>query len=276
MSEPYGYDAIQEAAAAVRARDGRTPDVAIVLGSGLGSFADGLSEPTVIPYGELPQFPISTVSGHAGRLVIGRSGGRVVAAMQGRVHRYEGWPLPAVVFPVRVLHALGARALVLTNAAGAVQLAPGSLMSISDHINFVGENPLEGPNDPRLGTRFPDMSTAYHPDLRAALARVAKASGILLHEGVYAYSRGPSYETPAEIRALRMLGADAVGMSTIHEAIAAAHLGLPCCGVSCITNLAAGISPTPLSHVEVEETARRVRDTFTALLAAAVPELPLL
>lgn len=273
----HDYAAIQEAVAHVRARDARRPDVALVLGSGLGAFADRLDDKTVLSYGDIPHFPVSGVSGHAGQLVIGTSGGRTVVAMQGRVHRYEGWPIEAVVFPVRVMRFLGARALVLTNAAGSLHagLTPGQLMLISDHINLSGANPLTGDNDDRLGPRFPDMSHAYTPALRAAVKEVAGKQGLPLAEGIYVGLSGPSYETPAEIRMLHSLGGDAVGMSTVPEAIAAAHTGLKVCGISCITNLGAGIGDQPLSHVDVEETAAKARDAFCALLEAAIPAFPL-
>jgi purine-nucleoside phosphorylase len=266
-----------EAATAIRALDARRPDVAVILGSGLGAFADALEDATVIPYGAIPHFPETAVKGHAGRLVIGTCGGRVVAAFAGRVHRYEGWPLPVVVFPVRVAKALGARAVVVTNAAGALHagLTPGDLMVITDHINLTGENPLKGPNDDRLGLRFPDMSRAYSAELTDVLRRTAAQQGVPLQEGVYVGVAGPSYETAAEVRMLRILGGDVVGMSTVHEVIAAAHAGLKACGVSCVTNHTAGISTTPLTHDEVQETAERVRDAFLALLNHAIPAFPL-
>jgi len=266
-----------EAATSIRTRDARRPDVAVILGSGLGAFADALDDATVIPYSAIPHFPETAVKGHAGRLVIGTCGDRVVAAFGGRVHRYEGWPLPTVVFPVRVAKALGARALVITNAAGALHtgLTPGDLMAVTDHINLTGENPLKGPNDERLGVRFPDMSRAYSPELTDVLRNVAKQQGILLREGVYVGVAGPSYETHAEVRMLRLLGGDVVGMSTVHEVIAAAHASLPVCGVSCVTNFTAGLAARPLTHEEVQETAEHVRESFLALLTHAVPAFPL-
>lgn len=276
-AERHGYTAVQEAAAAIRALDARQPDVAIILGSGLGAFADSLADPTVIAYDRIPHFPETAVSGHAGRLVIGTCGGRVVAAFAGRVHRYEGWPLAVVVFPVRVARALGARALIATNAAGSLHagFAPGDLMAITDHINLTGENPLRGRNDDRFGLRFPDMSRAYAPALTDVLLSVAQGAGIPLHQGVYVGVPGPSYETAAEVRMLRILGGDVVGMSTVHEVVAAAHCGLPACGISCVTNHTAGIATHPLTHDEVQEVAERARESFITLLSAAIPALPL-
>ena len=273
--ERHGYEDIQETAAAITARYGRTPDVAIVLGSGLGGMAESFRDPMVIPYEELPHFPLPKVPGHAGNLVLGRVNGHTAVAMQGRVHYYEGWPLATVVFPVRVMRALGARALVVTNAAGVLHdtLEPGDLMAITDHINLMGDNPLIGENDQRLGLRFPDMSTAYSARLTEVFLRVAREEGIPLHRGIYAGVRGPSYETPAEVRMLRMLGADAVGMSTVPEVIAAVHMGFEVCAISCITNLAAGIAKGPLNHEEVEETAASARDSLTTLLSKAIPRL---
>jgi purine-nucleoside phosphorylase len=247
--------------------------VGVILGSGLGEFADGLSEKVVIPYSDLPHFPSSSVVGHAGRLVLGKIGGEPVVAMQGRVHFYEGFSPVQVAFPSRVLCSLGVRALVVTNAAGGVNFGfkPGDLMMITDHLNLSGYNPLVGHNDERLGPRFPDMSAAYAPRLRKLLKETAAQRNIALKEGVYASVSGPSYETPAEIRMLRTMGADAVGMSTVPEVIAAAHMGVPVAGVSCITNLAAGIGDKPLSHQEVAETADRVKDVFGSLLSAFLP-----
>ncbi len=268
------YDQLQETLAAIRARaPGSAPQVGIILGSGLGDFADTLEGRTVIPYGELPHFPHSSVPGHAGRLVLGKLGGASIVAMQGRVHAYEGYSNVQVAFPARVLCALGIRTLVVTNAAGGIHpdFQPGDLMAITDHVNLSGWNALTGPNDDRLGPRFPDMSHAYHPGLTELLGRVAREQGVKLQRGVYAMSSGPSYETPAEIRMLRTLGADAVGMSTVPEVVAAAHMGVRVVGISCITNLAAGISRQPLSHEEVAETAGRVRDVFIRLLAAFLP-----
>jgi purine-nucleoside phosphorylase len=262
--------------AAVRAKVPKAaPKVGIILGSGLGAFADGLASATAIPYSELPNFPLSGVPGHAGRLVLGMLGGEPIVAMQGRVHFYEGYTPQEVAFPARVLCALGVKALVVTNAAGGINLGfqVGDLMAITDHLNLAGYNPLIGPNDPNLGPRFPDMSHAYDPKLLELLRQSAQATGTGLREGVYACLAGPSYETPAEIRMLRTLGADAVGMSTVPEVIAAAHMGVKVAGISCITNLAAGISKHALSHEEVGETAARVRGTFQKLLERFLPEV---
>jgi purine-nucleoside phosphorylase len=268
------YEELQECVAVVRQRaPGFTPKAGIILGSGLGSFADSFTDRVVIPYSELPHFPVSSVPGHAGRLVLGRVGGEPVVAMQGRVHFYEGYSPVQVGFPARVLCSLGIKTLVVTNAAGSINLAfkPGDLMAITDHLNLSGWNVLAGPNDDRLGPRFPDMSTAYNPQLTALLADIAKKAGIELKKGVYASLSGPSYETPAEIRMLRALGADAVGMSTVPEVIAASHMGVKVAGVSCLTNLAAGIGDQPLTHKEVSETADRVRDVFCRLLTNFIP-----
>ncbi len=258
---------------AVRSHAPEKPDVGVILGSGLGGFADGLAEKTVIPYGELPGFPTSSVAGHAGRLVVGRLGSTTVVAMQGRVHAYEGYPSWQVALPARLLCRLGIRALVVTNAAGGVRLdlQPGDLMRITDHLNLAGHNPLVGPNDEALGPRFPDMSRAYAPRLGEILDRTARELGMPLKSGVYACLSGPAYETPAEIRMLRTLGADAVGMSTVPEVLVASHMGVPVAGISCVTNLAAGIGDKPLSHEEVAETAERVKDRFTRLLATFLP-----
>ena len=268
------YEHVQEAVGAISSRSGGfRPRVGIILGSGLGAFADTFEDRIVIPYGELPHFPHSSVPGHAGRLVLGGLGGEPMVAMQGRVHFYEGYAPEVVTFPARVLCALGIQTMVVTNAAGAVNLAlrPGDLMAIADHVNLSGWNPLIGPNDDRLGPRFPDMSTAYRPELLELLLSTAASAGIDLRRGVYAALAGPSYETPAEIRLLRVLGADAVGMSTVPEVIVAAHMGVSVAGVSCITNLAAGIGHKPLSHEEVAETANRVKDVFQRLLSRFLP-----
>jgi purine-nucleoside phosphorylase len=261
---------------AVRAKAPQAaPKVGIVLGSGLGAFADALSGATVISYADLPHFPLSGVPGHAGRLVLGTLGGESLVAMQGRVHFYEGYSPHEVAFPARVLCGLGIKALVVTNAAGGINLGfqAGDLMAITDHLNLAGYNPLIGPNDDRLGPRFPDMSHTYDPKLLALLKASAQAVGVPLREGVYACLSGPSYETPAEIRMLRTLGADAVGMSTVPEVIAAAHMGVRVTGISCITNLAAGITDHSLSHEEVAQTAARVRGVFQKLLERFLPEV---
>ena len=247
--------------------------VAIVLGSGLGALADELKQPHALSFAELPGFPRATVQGHKGRLVFGRLGETPVLALQGRLHGYEGHDAATVAFPARVLSALGARALVVTNAAGGVNasFAPGDLMRITDHINLTGRNPLMGPNEDALGPRFPDVSRAYDPRLAEALEQAARKLGQTLRAGVYLQMNGPSYETPAEVSMARTLGADAVGMSTVPEVIVAAHMGLPVCGISCITNLAAGISQHALTHAEVIEVAKAVEGKFLDLLRAFVP-----
>lgn len=260
---------IQKCVATVKSKaPGFTPKLGIILGSGLGGFADSLERAVVIPYAELPDFPQSSVLGHAGRLVLGYLGSVPVVAMQGRVHFYEGYAPWQVGFPARVLCALGIKALTVTNAAGGINLkfAAGDLMAMTDHLNLSGYNALVGPNDETLGPRFPDMSHAYDPKLLEVLRAAAKAEKVALQEGVYVCLSGPTYETPAEIRMLRTLGGDAVGMSTVPEVMVAAHMGVKVAGISCITNLAAGISPHKLSHDEVSETANRVKDVFTRLL----------
>jgi len=268
------YEDLAEAAAAIRERvKGFDPRVGLILGSGLGSFADQFDSASAIPYGDLPHFPRSSVAGHAGQLVLGRVAEQRVVAMQGRVHFYEGYSPAEVVFPVRVLCALGIGSLVVTNAAGGIRgdLLAGDLMAISDHINLSGWNPLVGPNDERLGPRFPDMSAAYDESLTAKLVQSAAACGVNLKKGVYAILSGPSYETPAEIRALRVLGADAVGMSTVPEVLAARHMGVRVVGLSCITNLAAGVGNKPLTHEDVAGTAARASGAFSLLLKHFLP-----
>ena len=270
------WDQLEEATAAVRAKIGlRNPTVGLVLGSGLGGYADGLLDAVAIPYGEIPHFPVSGVVGHAGRLIVGSRAGVTCAAMQGRAHFYEGHDLKRVTFPIRALIRLGARTLIITNAAGGLdpQNPPGTLVLIRDHISLLPEGPLRGENDERLGPRFPDMTQAYDPALRALAARAARTVGLTLPEGVYAAQPGPSYETPAEIRMLRTLGADLCGMSTVPEVVVANHMGGRVLGISCVTNLAAGLSPHRLSHEEVTETAARVRVTFASLLDAILTEL---
>ena len=269
------YDRVEEAAAAVRARCGTPPETAIVLGSGLGDFADTLLDAIATPYGELPHWPASKVVGHAGRLVIGDVHGKRIAALSGRVHFYEGHDLATVVFATRVMGRLGVRQIILTNAAGGINtgFAQGALMIIDDHINLLGSNPLVGPNDDRFGLRFPDMSEVYSRRLRDIAVAAAKAKGVPVSHGVYVAVHGPSYETPAEIRFMRTIGADAVGMSTVPEAIASRHMGIEVLGISCITNMAAGVLPQPLVHEEVMETARRVRGSFIALLEGIIERL---
>jgi len=269
------YEKVQEAAAVVRAAVREVPATAIVLGSGLGDFAGTLQDAVSLPYDRIPHWPVSHVIGHEGRLVIGRARGKVIAALSGRSHLYEGHDPKTVTFGVRVLGALGVRTLLLTNAAGGVNtgFAQGALMVIDDHINLTGANPLVGPNDDRFGPRFPDMTEVYSARLRAIADRIAAAQKLTLPHGVYVALLGPSYETPAEIRYLRTIGGDAVGMSTVHEAIAARHMGIDVLGISCITNMAAGVLPQPLDHNEVMETARRVRGQFVGLLEAIVEQL---
>jgi purine-nucleoside phosphorylase len=269
------YEQVEAAAAAVRARCRALPETAIVLGSGLGDFADTLLDAIATPYGDLPHWPASNVIGHAGRLVIGTVAGKRIAALSGRVHFYEGHDLSTVVFATRVMGRLGVKQIILTNAAGGINttFAQGALMVIDDHINMLGSNPLLGVNDERFGQRFPDMSEVYSRRLRDFAFAAARARGVPVSHGVYVAVHGPSYETPAEIRFFRTIGADAVGMSTVPEAIAARHMGLEVLGISCITNMAAGVLPQPLSHDEVMETARRVRGSFIALLEGIVERL---
>jgi len=259
---------VEEAAESLRTRTPDIPGTAIVLGSGLGAFASSLANAVSIDYADIPHWPASKVVGHESRLVIGETQGRRIAALSGRVHFYEGYDLTAVTFGVRVLALSGAKTLILTNAAGGVNLAltPGTLMVIDDHINLMGSNPLIGPNDEGFGPRFPDMTAVYSPRLRKAADDTATELGLALAHGIYAACHGPSYETPAEIRYLRTIGADAVGMSTVPEAIVARHMGLEVLGISCITNMAAGVLPRPLDHEEVLETARHVRHRFISLL----------
>jgi|SRR3954469_5163109 purine-nucleoside phosphorylase len=268
------FDKVEEAAALIRARAG-VPEVAIVLGSGLGAFAGTLQDAASLPYGDLPHWPASRVIGHEGRLVLGTLQGRRVAALAGRVHFYEGHDLRTVTFAARVMGRLGVKTLILTNAAGGinVQLTPGMLMIIDDHINLLGSNPLVGANDERFGPRFPDMSEVYSKRLRALALDVAAGQGVAAGHGVYVAVHGPSYETPAEIRAFRALGADAVGMSTVPEALVARHMGVEVLGISCITNAAAGVLPQPLNHDEVMEVASRVRGAFASLLEGIVARL---
>jgi purine-nucleoside phosphorylase len=247
--------------------------VAVVLGSGLGAFADALDQARGLPFTDLPGFPKATVQGHKGRLVYGRLGQTPVLALQGRLHGYEGHDAATVAFPARVFGVLGARALVVTNAAGGSNpsFAAGDLMRITDHINLTGRNPLIGSNEEALGPRFPDLSRAYDPRLATALEEAARKTSQTLKAGVYLQMNGPSYETPAEVRMARAMGADAVGMSTVPEVIVAAHMGMPVAGISCITNLAAGIAQHTLTHEEVMEVARAVEGRFLALLRAFIP-----
>ena len=265
----------EQAAKFIRSKTKLRPKIALVLGSGLGAFADQLESATRIPYERIPYFPRSTAVGHAGRLVIGKVGDVAVAAMQGRVHFYEGYSLADVIFPMRVFGRLGIRAAILTNAAGGINLGfkQGTLIVMRDHINLQGSNPLVGPNDERFGPRFPDMTHAYDKDYRVAALEEARRLGIEVTEGVYAALPGPSYETPAEIRYLRSIGADVVGMSTVPEVIAARHMGMRVLGISCVTNMAAGILDKPLDHREVLATGERVKHKFIALLRAVLPRI---
>lgn len=269
------FEQVREATDAVRARIPQSPATAIVLGSGLGGFAGTLTDAVSIPYDDLPHWPVSRVVGHEGRLVVGMARGRLIAALSGRSHTYEGHDLRTVTFAARVLGLLGVRKLILTNAAGGINtsFAAGALMVVDDHINLIGSNPLAGPNDDRFGPRFPDMSEVYSAGLRQIADEAGREIDLLLQHGVYVALPGPSYETPAEIRYLRTIGADAVGMSTVPEAIVARHMGLEVLGISCISNMAAGVLPQPLDHTEVLETTRRVRGSFIALLEAIIARL---
>jgi purine-nucleoside phosphorylase len=260
---------------------GLSPRIGIVLGSGLGAVAEAVESPVFVPYGKIPHFPQSTVEGHSGRIVVGLLGGVPVVVMQGRVHYYEGYTPQQVTFPMRVLGRLGLKTVILTNAAGGINAnyTLGDLVLLSDHINALGFNPLIGPNEPRFGDgqrtglRFFDMTTAYSVELRCLAQAAARSEGYALHEGVYLATSGPSFETPAEIRAFRTLGADLVGMSTVPETIVARHMGLGVLGISCVTNLAAGISATQLSHEEVFETGSRVQHQLAKLFTRLMPML---
>jgi len=251
------------------------PQIALVLGSGLGGFADEFAGSTKIPYADIPYFPRSTAIGHAGQLVVGKVGTVPVAGMQGRVHLYEGYSAKDVMFPIRVFSRMGVKAVILTNAAGGIkrEFTRGRLVVINDHINLQGVNPLTGPNDERFGLRFHDMTNAYDKRFREMAVGEGHRLGIGIYEGVYAGLAGPSYETPAEIRYLRTIGADLVGMSTVPEVIAARHSGIRVLGISCVTNAAAGILDQPLNHVEVLETAERVKGQFISLLKAVIPRI---
>jgi purine-nucleoside phosphorylase len=269
------FEKVQATAAWLRDRHGEAPGIGIVLGSGLGEFTRAMKAAVSCAYSDVPNWPASAVIGHAGQLVVGTIAGKRVAALSGRVHYYEGHDLRTVTFAIRAMAAFGVRTLILTNAAGGINLAfkPGTLMLMDDHINLLGSNPLVGPNEERFGPRFPDMTEVYSRRLRDIAMAAAANVGVALARGVYVAVHGPSYETPAEIRAFRTLGADAVGMSTVPEAIVARHMGLDVLGISCITNPAAGVLPQPLVHDEVMEVARRVRGEFSALLEAIVERL---
>ncbi len=281
FGSPDLYSRAQAAVEHIRSVTSLRPEVGIILGSGFGEFAERVETPVAVPYQEIPHFPRSTVVGHAGRLVLGRIAGRPVAVMEGRVHAYEGYAVSDVVFPTRVLGMLGCRTLLVTNAAGGISPAyrTGQLVLISDHINFTGVNAAAGPNEPRFGTRagagerFFDMSSAYSPRLRAIVRDAAARQGLHLPEGVYLAVLGPSFETPAEIRAFRTLGADLVGMSTVHEVIVARHMGLEVLGISLVTNPAAGMAAEPIDHNEVMEIGRRSVAQFSALVSAMLAEI---
>ena len=275
MSHLSTWDRVEEAAAHIRTRCPTLPETAIVLGSGLGDFADTLLDAVAMPYADLPHWPPSRVIGHAGRLVIGTVAGKRIAVLSGRVHFYEGHDLASVVFGTRVMGRLGVRRVILTNAAGGINtaFAEGALMIIDDHINMLGSNPLIGANDDRFGVRFPDMTEVYSKRLRHLADEAAAAKGITVSHGVYVAVHGPSYETPAEIRFYRQIGADAIGMSTVPEAIAARHMGLEVLGISCISNAAAGILPQPIVHDEVIATMQRIRSSFVALLEGIIERI---
>jgi purine-nucleoside phosphorylase len=279
MGSTY-FDQVSEAAGFLRQKlSGLDPQIGIVLGSGLGAVADAVLDPTIVPYGEIPHFPQSTVEGHSGRVVAGGLGATPVVILQGRVHFYEGYTPAQVTFPMRVMGALGIRGAVLTNAAGGIQqgYSIGQLVALSDHINFMGWNPLTGPNEPRFacipgaGLRFFDMTEAYSKALRALARDAAIEEGFALEEGVYLATPGPSFETPAEIRAFRAMGATLVGMSTVPETIVARHMGIEVLGISCVTNLAAGLGEAQLSHTEVFEAGRKVEHRLAALLRRLAP-----
>lgn len=270
------FEKLQNCYGNVRRKTDFVPRAGIVLGSGLGDYADSIRVEYELPYGEIEGFPVSTVPGHEGKFIFGYVGHVPVACMKGRVHYYEGYPISDVVLPIRLLKLMGAKILFLTNAAGGVNTSfhAGDLMMIKDHISVFAPNPLVGPNQDSLGTRFPDMSHVYDRELQKLILRKAKENHIFLQEGVYAQLTGPSYESPAEIRMLRMMGCDAVGMSTVAEAIAANHMGMRICGISCISNLAAGMTPEPLSHKEVQLAADMAAPNFKKLVTEVCKEFP--
>lgn len=269
------YEKIEKAASFIKEKFHATPEIGLILGSGLGVLADEIENAVKIPYSEIPEFPVSTVEGHAGQLVLGELSGKKVVAMQGRFHYYEGYPMELVTFPVRVMKLLGVEKMIVTNAAGSVNesFVPGDLMLITDHINYTGTNPLIGPNDERFGPRFPDMSEAYSKQLRAKAQEIASSLQMDTKEGVYLGFSGPTYETPAEIRLARVMGGDAVGMSTVPEVIIARHSGIEVLGISCITNMAAGILDQPLSHEEVIETTEKVKSSFLSFVKEIVKQM---
>lgn len=275
MSAPQDFTNAQAAATFLLSQTSLRPKIGLVLGSGLGGFADELTEASRIPYANIPFFPRSTAVGHAGQMVIGNAAGVPVAAMQGRVHMYEGYSAREIIFPMRVFDCMNIRAVILTNAAGGINLEfkQGALVVLTDHINLQGQNPLAGPNDERFGPRFPDMTQAYWKPYREIALAAAKKAGKTLHQGVYAALLGPNYETPAEIRYLRRIGADLVGMSTVPEVIAARHMRIKVLAISCVTNMAAGILDQVINHEEVLETGERVKGDFAALVRAVLPEM---
>ncbi|MEC2075766.1 purine-nucleoside phosphorylase [Metabacillus fastidiosus] len=266
---------IQETVSYLLSKYKITPKIGLILGSGLGVLADEIEDAVKVPYDQIPNFPVSTVEGHAGQLVFGKLMGADVVAMQGRFHFYEGYSMEKVTFPVRVMKELGVEILIVTNAAGGINesFEPGDLMIITDHINNMGTNPLIGPNDAKLGVRFPDLSEAYNKELRKIAKEASTELNINIQEGVYVANTGPTYETPAEIRALRILGGDAVGMSSVPEVIVARHSNIKVLGISCISNMAAGILDQPLSHDEVIETTEKVRENFLNLVKRTVEKI---
>lgn len=266
---------IQAAADYIRSKVKKIPRTALILGSGLGVLAEEVQDSVSIPYADIPHFPVSTAPGHAGVFTAGTLEGQEVIVMGGRFHFYEGYDMETIAFPIRVMKTLGVETLILTNAAGGVneQYKPGDLMIITDHLNMVGQNPLRGPNDEQLGLRFPDLSTLYNPELSSILESTARENGIEYRKGVYAWTSGPSFETPAEIRMLRTMGADAVGMSTVPEAITAHHCGIRVAGVSCISNMAAGVLDQPITQEEVFEVAALVRDRFSTLIRQTLSKM---
>jgi len=276
MAKSDLYSRAEKAARTIRSLTDAEVRIALVLGSGLGGFAEEFKDSVKLPYREIPGFVSSTAQGHVGSLVIGKVEGVPLLAMQGRVHYYEGYSLEEVTFPIRTFRLLGINTLILTNAAGGVnvELTQGALMVISDHLNLMGVNPLRGPNDERFGPRFPDMSEVYSRELQELVIEEARELGVTVRRGIYAGLPGPSYETPAEIHMLRAFGVDAVGMSTVPEAIVARHMGMSVLGISCITNMAAGINESPINHEEVMETGERVRETFTQLLRRIIAKTP--
>lgn len=275
MGNAKEREIIETAVRIISERINFKPEIGMILGSGLGDYADRIENPVKISYSEIPNFPVSTVAGHAGQFVLGTCMGKKVIAMQGRVHYYEGYTQKQITLPVRIMKRLGVEKMLLTNAAGGVNkaFAPGTLMIIRDHINYSGSNPLIGENFDEDGSRFPDMTQVYHAEFRNKLKEVSSREGIHLEEGIYMMFSGPNYETPAEVQMAARLGADAVGMSTVPETIVCAHCGIPVLGISCITNLAAGILDQPLNHEEVVETAARVKETFVEVLNLVLTEI---